>query len=359
MVLADTGEEEIVSCECGYGANSEKAEFKIWESKPNTEALETLAEVHTPGVSSVADVGKLLKMHERKFIKTMIYIADEKPVVALIRGDFEINEHKLRALLDASTVALADEATIEKVTGAPVGFAGPQGLKNVRIIADHSVKGIVNGVTGANKGDYHSTGVNPGRDFTPETYADLRFVRRGDKCAKCGKELSFHRGIEVGHAFKLGLKYSKAMKASYLDEAGKENLLVMGCYGIGVSRMVAATVEQSNDAEGIIWPVNLAPFQVSIVPVNYEDPLTRKVCDEIAGKLTEAGVDVLVDDRNERAGIKFKDSDLIGIPLRITIGEKNLKDNKVELKARRDGQKDFRLVPADSAAVETLKLLGR
>jgi len=343
MVLAETGEEEIVSCECGYGANAEKAEFKIWESKPNTEPLEAIAEVHTPGVSSVEDVGKLLKQHARKFIKTMIYTADDKPVVVLIRGDFEINEHKLQSLLDASVIALADEKTIEAVTGAPVGFAGPQGLKNARIIADHSVKGIVNAVTGANKKDYHASGVNPGRDFVPEAYADLRFVRRGDKC-KCGKELVFSRGIEVGHTFKLGHKYSKAMKAVYLDEAGKENLMVMGCYGIGVSRIVAATIEQSNDANGIIWPIALAPYQVSIVPINYADEQTRKVSDEIHYKLTQAGVEVIMDDRDERAGIKFNDADLIGIPYRITIGEKNLKDGNVELKARREGPKEAKLV---------------
>jgi prolyl-tRNA synthetase len=357
MVLAETGEEEIVSCECGYGANAEKAEFKIWESKPNTEALEEIKEIHTPGVSSVEDVGKLLKQSERKFIKTMIYMADEKPVVALIRGDFEINEHKLQSLLGASVVELSDEATIEKVTGAPLGFAGPQGLRNVRIIADHSVKGIVNGITGANKKDHHVSGVNPGRDFIPETYADLRFVRKGDKCAKCGKELTFHRGIEVGHAFKLGLKYSKAMKASYLDEAGKENLIVMGCYGIGVSRILAATIEQSNDENGIIWPVALAPYQVSIVPVNYDDEQTKKIADDIYSKLTAEGVEVILDDRPERAGIKFKDADLIGIPFRVTIGEKNLKEGKVELKARRDGQKDSKLVAVDDIVAETLKLL--
>ena len=359
MVLAETGEEEIVSCECGYGANSEKAEFKVWEAKPSADALEELKEVHTPQVSSVGDVGKLLKQHERKFIKTMIYTADGKPVVALIRGDFEINEHKLQALLGAAAVELADEKTIEKVTGAPLGFAGPQGLKNVRIIADHSVKGVVNGITGANKKDYHVTGVNPGRDFNPETYADLRFVKKGDKCAKCGKELVFSRGIEVGHTFKLGLKYSKAMKASYLDEVGKENLMVMGCYGIGVSRMVAATIEQSNDAEGIIWPVNLAPYQVSVVPVNYEDAATKKAADDIYGKLTAAGLDVILDDRNERAGMKFKDSDLIGIPYRITIGERNLKDGNVELKARKDGQKGSRLVPLDAIVAETLKIFAK
>jgi len=219
------------------------------------------------------------------------------------------------------------------------------------------VKGIVNGITGANKKDHHVSGVNPGRDFTPETYADLRFVRKGDKCAKCGKELTFHRGIEVGHTFKLGLKYSKAMKASYLDEAGKENLIVMGCYGIGVSRILAATIEQSNDENGIIWPVALAPYQVSIVPVNYDDEQTKKIADDIYSKLTAAGVEVILDDRPERAGIKFKDADLIGIPFRITIGEKNLKDGKVELKARRDGQKDSKLIAVDAVIDETLKLL--
>ena len=319
--------------------------------------MEDIKEIHTPGVSSVEDVAKLLKQNTRKFIKTMIYIADDKPVVVLMRGDFEINEHKLQSLLEASIVALADVATIEKVTGAPVGFAGPQGLKNVRIIADHSVKGIVNGITGANKNDHHATGINPGRDFVPEKYADLRFVRKGDKCAKCGKELEFNRGIEVGHAFKLGYKYSKAMKATYLDEAGKENLMVMGCYGIGVSRIVAATIEQSNDANGIIWPAALAPYQVAVVPINYEDERTKKVSDEIHDKLTQAGIEVILDDRNERAGIKFNDADLIGIPYRITLGEKNLKDNNVELKARKDGQKEVKLISIGAIVDETVKIV--
>jgi prolyl-tRNA synthetase len=357
MVLAETGEEEIVSCDCGYGANTEKAEFKIWPAKPSDETIAGVQEVHTPGVSSVEDVGKLLNKDKRKFIKTMIYTADDKPVVVLIRGDFEINEHKLQALLGASVVELATPEVIEKVTGAPVGFAGPQGLKDVKIVADNSVKGLSNAVTGANKKDYHVTGVNEGRDFSPETYADLRFVKRGDKCAKCGKELVFSRGIEVGHTFKLGYKYSKAMKANYLDEAGKENLMVMGCYGIGVSRIVAATIEQSNDENGIIWPLALAPYQVSIVPINYADEQTKKVADEIYKKLVDAGVEVVMDERDERAGMKFKDADLIGIPWRITIGEKNLKDNKVELKARRDGQKESKLISVEAIVEETLKIL--
>jgi len=217
---------------------------------------------------------------------------------------------------------------------------------------------VVNGITGANKKDYHSSGVNPGRDFVPETYTDLRSVKKGDKCAKCGKELVFSRGIEVGHTFKLGLKYSKAMKAVYLDEAGKENLLVMGCYGIGVSRIVAATIEQSNDENGIIWPLQLAPYQVIVVPVNYADEQTKKVADDIYKQLTDAGIETVMDDRDERAGMKFKDADLIGIPYRITIGERNLKDGKVELKARRDGPKDSKLVPIGSIVEETKKLLG-
>jgi prolyl-tRNA synthetase len=355
MVLAETGEEEIVWCECGYGANIEKAECASCAKAPEGQALQPVKEVSTPGMKSVEEVGGFLKMPVERFIKTMIYSADGNPVVALVRGDYEINEHKLKNALDCAELYLADEAMIEKVTGAPLGFAGPIGLKGARMIADSSVEGVVNGVTGANKKDYHVTNINIGRDFTPEKITDIRKVTRGDKC-KCGKELNFCRGIEVGHTFKLGLKYSKAMKATFLDAEGKENLMVMGCYGIGVSRIVAATIEQSNDENGIIWPMGLAPFKVVVIPVNLDDENIKKTAEELYDGLSKAGVDVLLDDRDDRAGVKFKDADLLGIPVRVTIGDKNLKNGNVELKLRQDAKEGSKLIPAANILEEVLKI---
>ncbi|MHB9154066.1 MAG: proline--tRNA ligase [Endomicrobiales bacterium] len=358
MVLAETGEEEIAWCECGYGANVEKAECAGMVQTARAEERLPLEEVHTPGMRTVEEVGKFLNADASRFIKTLIYTADGKPVVVLIRGDHEVNEAKLASVLQVGELSLANEETIEKVTGAPLGFAGPVNLKEtVKVVADHSVETVLNGVTGANKKDFHLRNVNMARDFTPDAGADIRKVKKGDCCRHCGKELDFSRGIEIGHAFKLGLKYSSAMKASFLDAEGKEHPVVMGCYGIGVSRIVAATIEQSHDANGIVWPAALAPFTVVIIAVNYGEERTRRVSDDIYRQLQEAGIEVLLDDRDERAGIKFKDADLIGIPYRITIGEKNLKDNRVELKARWEKAEQSRLVAPDDALIEIKTLL--
>jgi prolyl-tRNA synthetase len=362
MVLADTGEEEISWCDCGYGANVEKTECPRDAAgiPGGSEPMESLQEIHTPDVRTVEEVGKFLKAPNDKFIKTLVYLADGKPVVALVRGDFEINEAKLQAVLGCGELVLADTETIEKVSGAPPGFAGPVGMKDaaVKIVADYSVETVVNGISGANRKDYHFSNINLTRDYKPAVIADLRKVRPGDRCCRCGKELSFSRGIEVGHVFKLGTKYSKAMKAVYLDSEGRENFIVMGCYGIGVSRILAATIEQSHDDNGIIWPLHLAPFQIGIVPVNYADERTKSVADTLHRELTARGFDVLLDDRDERAGIKFKDADLIGIPYRVTIGEKNLKDNKIELKARAEKPNQSRLVPVDGAVEEIIKSIS-
>ncbi|MFH1368762.1 MAG: proline--tRNA ligase [Elusimicrobiota bacterium] len=347
MVLADTGEEEIAWCECGYGANVEKAECgKTEEGRGKTEEEKTIEEIHTPNLKSVEEVGKFLEMPADKFIKTMIYIADGKPLVALVRGDHEINETKLQSAAGVSEIKLADEATIEKLTGAPLGFAGPVGMKNkTTVIADHSIECVANSVSGANRKDYHLKNINAGRDYKPDITADIRKVKPGDKCARCGKELKFCRGIEIGHIFKLGYKYSKAMNVNYLDADGKENTMVMGTYGIGVSRIVAATIEQSNDENGIIWPMPLAPYKVVIIPVNIKDEQVKNTAESIYAGLIKEGIDTLIDDRDERAGVKFKDADLTGIPYRITIGEKNLKDGKAELKKRADKQGTTELVP--------------
>ena len=357
MVLAETGEEEIVWCSCGYGANINKAECKKEEVK-TSEKPEALKEVHTPGKMSVKDVSEFLKADAKKFIKSLIYEADSQPVMVLVRGDYDINETKVMSVLEAQEIRLAGAELVKEVSGAETGFAGPVNLKKkIKIIADLSVEGLVNAVSGANKTDHHFTNINIGRDFTPDLVADLRLVRRGDKCLSCGKEFEFSRGIEVGHIFKLGLKYSKAMNATYLDEKGKDNLMVMGCYGIGVSRILAATIEQSNDENGIIWPVQIAPYKVVVVGVNWADEQTRKVAEDLYAKLNSEGIETLLDDRDERAGIKFKDADLIGIPYRITVGERNLKENKVEFKARTQKNTEAKLIPVENIIAEVKSLL--
>jgi prolyl-tRNA synthetase len=358
MILSDTGEEEIVWCNCGYGANSEKASsLKKEQSKEEAFFME---EILTPSVGTVEDVAKFLKLLPNKFLKTIIYVADGEPVAVLVRGDDEINEVKLQLILSVNEISLADEQTVVSVTNAPVGFVGPVGLKGVKIVADLSAVEVSNAVTGANKKDYHIKNVNYKRDYSADVVADIRKVMCGDICPRCKKEeLKFSRGIEIGHIFKLGTKYSKLMNATYLDTNGKENFIVMGCYGIGVTRILAATIEQSHDDNGIIWPDNISPFEVAIIPINYADEKTEKMVRKIYKELSLKGLDVLVDDRNERAGVKFKDADLIGIPYRITIGEKNLANGNIELKARRDGKNDTKLLKPEDAISEILKIFKR
>ncbi len=358
MVLTDTGEEEMTWCSCGYGANSEKTEcLKIEQFKEEALPAE---EILTPDVGAVEDVAKLLNLSPKKFIKTIIYIADKKLVAVLVRGDHEINEMKLQALLGADETTLADEQTVISVTNAPIGFAGPAGLKNIKIIADLSVAELSNALTGANKKDYHLKNVNFKRDYNADVVADIRKVMHGDICPRCKKEeLKFSRGIEIGHTFKLGTKYSKPMNASYLDAGGKEKFIIMGCYGIGVTRILAATIEQSHDDDGIIWPDNIAPFEVTIVPLNYADEKTKETTEKIYKELSSKGLDVLIDDRDERAGIKFKDADLIGVPYRIIISEKNLANGNVELKARRDCKDAIRLFNPEEVVSELLKIFKK
>lgn len=350
MVIAETGEEIIVSCKCGYAANLEKAECLPPPRKEgkatNRSALKELEEVETKNMKTVEEVGKFLKEKPDKFIKTLVYKTDGECVIVMIRGDHEVNESKVKGYLGVNEIFLADGKTIEEVTGAPLGFAGPVGLKvKCKLLADHSVEGIVNGVTGANKKDYHLKNVNINRDYRPDKVLDLRKAKEGDICSRCGKTLEFSRGIEVGHTFKLGTKYSEALRASFLDKDGKEKYFVMGCYGIGVSRIVAAAIEQSHDENGIVWPLPIAPFQVLILPVNYEHDETKTVSDKIYKQLEGAGYEVLMDDRDERAGVKFKDADLIGIPIRVTVGERTLAKKMVELKLR--GEKKVREVEPD------------
>ncbi len=360
MVLADTGEEEIAWCNCGYGANSEKAECLDMVYEKSNEIKQDMQVIDTPNVGTIEDVSKFLNSSVQKFIKTIIYIADKKPIAVLVRGDFEINEIKLQSLIGCEELELASQEIVEEVTGAKVGFAGPINLrKQVKIYADYSVINVVNGIVGANKTDAHIKNVNYNKDYIANVIADLRKVIHGDICPRCKKEkLQFSRGIEIGHVFKLGTKYSKSMKATFLDASGKENFMVMGCYGIGVTRILAATIEQSYDENGIIWPVAIAPFKVSIIPVDFKDKKTKYVAEKIYKQLKDLRIDVLLDDRDDRVGIKFKDADLIGIPFRITISKKTLVDDVVEFKERKDDRSLVKLIKIEnivSTIVEELK----
>jgi prolyl-tRNA synthetase len=350
MVLAETGEEHIASCpSCGYAANIERAENRA-PGPATAEPLREPEDVATPNVGKVDDVAAFLKTTADKVIKTVFYIVDSKPVVALLRGDAELNEHKLLRVLGARAARPANDEEYRAAAGCDVGFAGPFDLK-AEVIADEQVMVLVNAVTGAGKKDFHRLNVNPGRDFKPARVADIRNIRPNDPCPRCGTPVAFFKGIEVGHVFKLGTKYSEAMKATYLDADGKANVIVMGCYGIGVSRVLAAAIEQNSDEWGIRWPLPLAPYEVIVTPANVSDPKSSETAESIYKALQAKGVDVLYDDRDLRAGIKFKDADLIGIPFRVTIGEKSLARGNAEFKLRTAAQAEE--IPVDDI-VETV-----
>lgn len=338
MVFAQTGEADIALCECGYAANVEKAEIKPFEAGTSPSSFAPLEDVPTPGKYTVEDVSAMLKMPPSVFIKTGFYIADGKTVLALVRGDHEINENKLMKALGCSSLERADEKAYEQAAGCKVGFAGPTGTRyksgSVKIVADHYLKGVVNGVSGANKDGFHTININLGRDYQPDIFADIKNASKGDLCVKCGKELSFVKGIEVGQTFKLGTKYSASLKCEFSDEEQKTTPMEMGCYGIGVSRTVAAAIEQNNDEYGIIWPAPIAPFHVYLVTVETEDKAIYAKSAEVYEILNRAGIEVLWDERNERPGIKFKDADLIGLPFRIVLSSKTLKDGEFEFKKR-------------------------
>jgi len=341
MVLAETGEETIVSCtHCSYAANIEKAEFKRQESMDRFHdkgSLKALQKVLTPDQRTVEEVTQFLHVSPQDLIKTLIFETDQDCVAALVRGDHEISEKKLKAILAVENLQLAREETVEEITHAPKGFAGPIGL-SIPMIADLDIQNMVNFVTGANEKDAHLIHVNLDRDFQVDQFVNIRKFILGDRCPLCGGETRTDKGIEVGHTFKLGTKYSKAMGATYLDDQGKEKEIVMGSYGIGLGRTVAAAIEQYYDQNGIIFPMPIAPFQVLILPVNIKIDLLRETAEQLYQDLSEKGVEVLYDDREETPGVKFKDADLIGIPLRITLGEKNLKKGLVEIKKRKTGE---------------------
>ncbi|MGH7888404.1 MAG: proline--tRNA ligase [Candidatus Binatia bacterium] len=359
QVLAESGEDAIVSCNsCDFAANVEKAEVKAARPAGRDLSQESpkLEKVATPEKKSVAEVAEFLKMSADRFIKTLVYKTDGDELVAvLVRGDHEVNELKLRAVLGCREATLADETSVFAATGVAPGFLGPIALK-LRVVADLNVQSIRGAVTGANEANAHFIQVDQERDFTPSAFADLRLAVGGDSCPRCDQgRLESHCGIEVGQVFYLGTKYSEKMGATFLDAAGREQPIQMGCYGIGISRLVAAAIEQNHDANGIIWSFSIAPFHVLLLPINYKDEKLRLAADKLYQELQQCGVDVLLDDRDERAGVKFKDADLVGIPLRVTIGAKGLEKGCVEVRWRRDGKTDE--IAVGSAAQDIHRLI--
>lgn len=338
MVIADSGEAAIVYCnECDYAANVEKAELKPIEAEK--EQLLALESKDTPGAKTISDISTFLQVETTKTIKALAYQTDKGSVLALVRGDHEVNDIKLQNQLGCLTLELADEKTIIEEFDSVAGFIGPIGLpKNVTIVADVTVMNLFNAVCGANKPDKHWVNVNPARDFEASIVADIRLIQESDPCPRCNASLMTARGIEVGQVFKLFTKYSTALKATYLDENGKDKPMVMGCYGIGVSRTMAAAIEQNNDEHGIVWPVSIAPYAVAVIPISSKDAEQLALAEKIYGELNKNGIEAVLDDRNERPGVKFKDADLIGYPLRITVGPKAISENVVEVKVRRTGQ---------------------
>ncbi len=349
MVKSEVGEDGICYCdECGYAANEEKAGC-VTPAQDTAEMLD-IEKIHTPDVKTIDDLVGYMNCGADKFVKTILYNIDGKIVAAMCRGDRDINETKLANLYDATEMELAAFVDVERVTGAKVGFAGPVGLKEkIDIVVDSEVSVMRNFVVGADETDYHLKNVNIGRDFEATTIADIRNAVEGDVCPKCGKgKMKMARGVEVGHIFKLGTKYSKALNCVYLDKDGKSNLVVMGCYGIGVGRTLAAIIEQHHDDNGIIWPAEVAPYKAIVVPTKVNDEANMALAEKIYSDLTAAGVEVLIDDRNERPGVKFKDADLIGIPLRITVGRR-AGEGIVEVK-RRDSDEAVEMTADEAVA---------
>lgn len=354
MVLADSGEDTVLVCSaCGYAANAEKCGIGERPVKKSEEELAPLELVDTPNARTIEQVTSFLKKSPKKLVKTLIYKAGDEVVAALLRGDRELNEPKLRNALGVKNVEMADADVIEKLTGAEVGFAGPIGLTGARIIADEEIQGMANFVVGGNKTDAHYVNANIGRDFEISQYADLRVASKGDACPKCEGSLVEKRGMEVGHIFKLGTVYSEGMDAKFLDDDGKEKPFIMGCYGMGVSRMLAAIPEVNSDQDGMIWPISVTPFEVVVVLLNRDDEAQCNAAMRLYEELQQAGVDVLLDERDERPGVKFKDADLIGIPIQVVAG-RLAAEGKVEVRLR--AGKDKEEVGLDSASERVLEL---
>ena len=353
MVLADTGEDTLAICTmCDYAANMEKAAVKK-SIAPDTELL-PLLKIETPGKRKVEAVCGFLGISPENLVKTMVYLVDGKPVAVLVRGDHEVQQVKLKNLLGAVEVELADDKQVFEATGVPSGYLGPIKL-NIPVVADLEVEALRNFTVGANEKNYHVQNANLERDFDVSQIGDLRQITEKDPCPDCGGNLELTRGIEVGHIFKLGDSYSKALNATFQDNNSEEQNFIMGCYGIGVSRTVAAAIEQNHDDNGIIFPLPLAPFQVIILNLDPRNKQITKVAESLYNQLQQTGLDVLLDDRDERPGSKFKDADLIGIPYRITIGKRFVKDGEVEVRSRQDGLTES-LSPED-AVTEVIKTI--
>lgn len=355
MVLAKTGESAVVSCDrCDYAANVEKAEARGLPVT-STEEPRALSEESTPGATSVEDVARLLDIPTSKVVKTLIYKTDQGLIGIAIRGDREVNEIKLANYLGVNELALANEESVVKTSGAPIGFAGPIGLaRDLRLIGDESVRKLTNFACGANRQDFHFTNGNWGRDVDLAEWADVLLVTDGDLCPRCGGRLSLARGIEVGHIFMLGCKYSEAMGCTFTNDKGLPEPMTMGCYGLGIGRTVAAAIEQNHDGDGIIWPLPLAPFQFQVISLNPDDSAVAAASDSLYEELLGDGLDVLYDDRDARPGVKFKDADLIGTPLRVVLGRRSLADGLVEISMRRDREKQ--LIPVGDAVAKLKEL---
>jgi prolyl-tRNA synthetase len=361
MVPSPNGEDRIVRCaKCGYAANLERAE--TGQSRRQTPAgdgppLKPLTKIDTPNVGSIEQVSKLLKCKPHQMIKTLIYLADEHPVAVLVRGDHEANEGKIRRALGVKSLALAEPDVIQQATKAPVGFAGPVGL-SIPIWADYDVLAMRNAITGANEADKHYVGVNLQRDYqiADAHFADLRHAGGGDPCPRCATALELKQAIEIGHVFKLGTKYSDALEAKFLDDHEHQHTVIMGCYGIGVNRIIAALVETNHDENGIIWPMSLAPYEVIVTPLNVKDADVMLAAERLYQELQAAGIDVLLDDRDQRPGVKFKDADLIGIPLRVVVGGRSLTSGQLELKWR--WQAEAESIPQEGASLKIAELVA-
>ncbi len=358
MVLSEIGEDTIAYCQsCSYAANLEKAEVVVKEpgTSEDVEDRKPLEKVHTPDSKTIEEVADYLKVDKQQLIKSLLFKVDGRYVLALVRGDHELNDVKLKNLFGGDVIEMATDDEVRQVLNAPAGFLGPvqMNTEEVTVAADHAVRYMVNAVTGGNEKDYHYVNVNIDRDFKVEHFADLRNITEDDSCPKCGDPIRFARGIEVGHVFKLGTKYSEALDASFLDEQGKKQTMLMGCYGIGISRTMQAIAEQLHDENGIQWPWSVAPFHIHVIPVNVKQDSQREAAETIYQQLSEEGYDVLLDDRQERAGVKFNDADLIGIPVRITVGGK-IDEGLVELKSRRTGETQLVSINEISAQVREL-----
>ncbi len=359
MVESRFGEDRVVRCKkCAslssldIAGRSEPEKLQVPEpSGKNPEPFDT------PDLKTIEEISTRFHISREKLVKTLLYIADEKPVAAVVSGESEVNEGKLRRLCNASFLRMATTAEILKFTGAPLGFSGPVGLERVPIYADWDVQGMSDFVTGANQKDRHLKHVNLGRDFKAEAIGDLRYVREGDHCPKCRAKLEIVTTMEIGHIFKLGTRYSEALNATFVDETGKKRPAIMGCYGIGVTRVLAAVVEEHHDEKGIRWPASVAPYQLHLITVNESDELTRTAARKLYDQLTQEGFEVLYDNRNERAGVKFNDADLVGIPLQVILGERNLKNGLVDFKTRRDGKSE--LVKLEEAISFVKQLVGK